>query len=55
MYFGKSPFIEIKGEDMKEKWREKAQLIVWRLDGLGRSVKHLIEFINKLEIKNETN
>ena len=31
--------------------REGDNLIVWRLDRLGRSLKHLIEIVNELEQK----
>lgn len=35
-----------------EHLREKDTLIVWRLDRLGRNLKHLIELINDFESKN---
>jgi DNA invertase Pin-like site-specific DNA recombinase len=34
-----------------EDLREGDTLVVWKLDRLGRSVKNLIEFVNRLEKK----
>lgn len=34
---------------LKEELREGDTLVVWRLDRLGRSLKHLIEWINELQ------
>lgn len=34
---------------LKETLREGDVLVVWRLDRLGRTLKHLIEWINELE------
>ena len=36
---------------LKDSLREGDTLVVWRLDRLGRSLKHLIEFIYDLETK----
>ncbi len=36
---------------LKEILREGDTLVVWRLDRLGRSLKHLIEFVQELESK----
>lgn len=36
---------------LKDALREGDTLVVWRLDRLGRSLKHLIEFIYDLEIR----
>ena len=36
---------------LKDTLREGDTLVVWRLDRLGRSLKHLIEFIYDLETK----
>lgn len=35
---------------LKEELREGDTLVVWRLDRLGRSLKHLIEWVNELQI-----
>lgn len=34
---------------LKEQLREGDTLVVWRLDRLGRSLKHLIEWVNELK------
>jgi len=39
-------------ERIMEVLREGDILVVWRLDRLGRSLKHLIELVTKLEEKN---
>lgn len=35
---------------LQEELREGDTMVVWRLDRLGRSLKHLIEWINKLQV-----
>ncbi|MBA4697758.1 MAG: recombinase family protein [Legionella sp.] len=37
---------------LKEDLREGDTVVVWRLDRLGRSLKHLITLVNEFEILN---